>query len=144
MVKTGCSFSTMHIHPRAAELLLIFTGRAINYRIPEGGVLDANGTARVMENELTPFAMTLQPQGAFHTTYNPDCTPASGIAAFNAEDEGRTTIADSFFALPDSVIESQLGEGLKASQTDGVRMAIEKRINLAQDCLKRCNMTASQ
>lgn len=133
----------MHVHPRAAEILYIASGRAINYMIPEGGVLDANGTARVIETELGPSSMTIQPQGAFHTTYNPDCTPASGIAAFNSEDEGFTGIPDLFFAMPDDVIGSQLGEGLSGPQIDGVRAAIAKRVNLAQECQKRCNMTTS-
>lgn len=74
-----CGFNTPHVHPRAAELNIVVQGRLL------GSVTAENG-ARHMEHELKRFSMTVFPQGALHTEWNPDCEPAVFVAAFPDED----------------------------------------------------------
>lgn len=112
--------------------------------IPEYGVVNANGSTRVIVNELSGGMATLNPQGALHTLYNYDCEPASGVAAFSSEDEGITVIANSLFAAPDDVVAGQLGLGLSGGQIDTVRATIEANKFGIQECQQKCNITATR
>lgn len=139
----ACAVVPVHIHPRAHELLAVTSGRVINYMIPETGVVNANGTQRIIKTELTANMMTINPQGAFHTIYNPDCEPAAVVASFSSEDEGINAIANSFFSYNDDIIANELNQGLTGGQIDAVKEAISKRKLTIDACLKKCNTTAS-
>lgn len=99
-----CGFNTPHVHPRAAELNIVVQGRL------KGSVTAENG-ARHMNHTLNKFHMTVFPQGALHTEWNPDCTPAVFVAAFPSEDPGVQQAAQTFFGLEDDVIKAALGGG---------------------------------
>jgi Cupin len=74
-----CGFNSPHVHPRAAELNLVVEGRLFGSVTAENGATHRNHT-------LNKFEMTVFPQGAIHTEFNPDCTPAVFVAAFPDED----------------------------------------------------------
>jgi len=137
----ACSIVPVHIHPRANELLAVISGRVTNYMIPEAGVNNADGTQRVIQNELTANMMTLNPQGAFHTIYNRECEPASVIAAFPSEDQGIDGIASAFFSYNDDILANELNQAISGSQIDAVRQAIATRTLAIQECLQKCNTT---
>ncbi|KAH8710018.1 RmlC-like cupin domain-containing protein [Phaeosphaeriaceae sp. PMI808] len=136
-----CSFSAIHVHPRANELVTIVEGRLTNYMIPEFGVVNANGTIRVVINELSSGMAILNPQGALHTLYNYDCEPVKGVAAFSSEDEGITVIPNSLFATPDAIVAGQLGGGVSDDQVDNLRKIIKANRFGIQECQKMCNAT---
>ncbi|KAM3064665.1 hypothetical protein ACMFMG_008702 [Clarireedia jacksonii] len=133
-----CSFSGIHIHPRANELVAVVDGTITVYMIPEAGVVNANGTTRVVVNEVSSGMAVLNPQGALHALYNYECETAKGVAAFSSEDEGITVIASSLFAAPDDIIAGQLGLGVSNDQIDTVRKTIKINSYRIQECQKTC------
>ena len=74
-----CGFNTPHVHPRAAELNLVIEGHLF------ANVVNEN-EARFINHTLGKYEMTVFPQGAVHTEFNPDCTPSVFVAAFPNED----------------------------------------------------------
>lgn len=61
----------------------------------------AESGARHMNHTLNPFQMTIFPQGALHTEFNPDCTEAVFVAAFPNEDPDVQQAAQTFLGLED-------------------------------------------
>ena len=74
-----CGFNTPHVHPRAGELIVVVEGCLFTSVAAENRALHRNHT-------LNQYEMTVFPQGAIHTNFNPDCTPAVFVAAFPDED----------------------------------------------------------
>ncbi|KAK9234320.1 putative spherulin [Lipomyces kononenkoae] len=140
----ACSFSAIHIHPRANEIVTIVDGRITDYMIPELGAVNANGSTRVVVNEVSSGMAVLNPQGALHTLYNYECETGKGVAAFSSDDEGITVIAPSLFAAPDDIISEQLGAGVSNDQIDTLRMVIRANSLRVQECQKKCNITTSR
>jgi len=108
--------------------------------IPEFGVVNANGSTRIIVNEISGGMATLNPQGALHALYNYDCETAKGVATFSSEDEGIAVIANSLFAAPDDIIAGQLGLETNG-QIDTVRNMIKANNFRIQECEKTCNIT---
>ncbi|OAA81699.1 cupin [Akanthomyces lecanii RCEF 1005] len=140
----GCSISKLHIHPRAAEMLVLLSGRLVTETIPElGAVVDVNGTKqqRVIRNELAPGTLTVFDQGALHTQINPDCDDATALTVFSAEDGGFGFVADQAFALPDDVIATQLGDAISGADIDRIRKALPAGVAAQIDaCVKKCKI----
>lgn len=137
----ACGMNTLHVHPRSAELQIVTKGRLIAEMVPENGVLNADGTRRVIRTEIRENMMTPFYQGSVHTQFNPDCEPATFVAAFASEDFGTGQIADETFALSDDVISATFGQSIAGEDIDKVRMAIPKSIALGvDDCLKKCGI----
>ncbi|KAJ4164337.1 hypothetical protein LMH87_006014 [Akanthomyces muscarius] len=140
----GCSISKLHIHPRAAEMLVLLSGRLVTETIPElGAVVDVNGTKqqRVIRNELAPDTLTVFDQGALHTQINPDCDDATALTVFSAEDGGFGFVADQAFALPDDVIATQLGDAISGADIDRIRKALPVGVAAQIDaCVKKCKI----
>lgn len=133
----GCSISKLHIHPRAAEMLVVLSGRLVTETIPE---LGAGG--RVIRNELGPHALTVFDQGALHTQINPDCGPVSALTVFSHEDGGFGFVADQAFALPDDVLATQLGDAIAGADIDRIRAALPPGVAARIDaCVAKCNIT---
>ncbi|KAH7124220.1 RmlC-like cupin domain-containing protein [Dactylonectria macrodidyma] len=136
-----CGMNTLHVHPRSAELQIVTSGRLITEMVPENGVNDADGKRRVIRTELTANMMTPFYQGSVHTQFNPDCDPATFIAAFAAEDFGVGQVQDETFALSDDVIAATFGQSIAGEDIDRVRQAIPKSIALGVDeCLQKCGI----
>lgn len=109
--------------------------------VPENGVVDKDGNRRVIRTELGPNMMTPFVQGSVHTQYNPDCEPATFVAAFAAEDFGTGQVIDETFALSDDLIAATFGQSIAGEDIDRVRAAIPRSIALGVDeCLKKCGI----
>lgn len=132
-----CGFNTPHVHPRAAELNIVVQGRLM------GSVTAENG-ARHMTHNLNLFQMTVFPQGALHTEWNPDCVPAVFVAAFPNEDPGVQQAAQALFGFEDEVIRAAFGgDGTVDGQDlDRFRTLIPANVALGvESCLQNCNLT---
>ncbi|KAI1868892.1 hypothetical protein JX265_006871 [Neoarthrinium moseri] len=137
----ACSMTFVHLHPRSAELFTVISGRILTEMVPETGVLDASGKQRVIRTELGPKQMTVFPMGSFHTQLNPDCEPASAVAAFTSEDMGASAIASQLFSLSDSVVENTFGQSIAGEDIDKVRNAIPKTVAFkVEECLAKCGL----
>ncbi|KAF7543301.1 hypothetical protein G7Z17_g10849 [Cylindrodendrum hubeiense] len=137
----ACGMNTLHVHPRSAELQIVTSGRLITEMVPENGVNDKDGNRRVIRTELGPNMMTPFYQGSVHTQFNPDCYPATFVAAFASEDFGAGQVQDETFALSDDVIAATFGQSIAGEDIDRVRQAIPKSIALGVDeCLKKCGI----
>ena len=108
--------------------------------IPELGVVNSNGSTRVVVNEVSGGMAVLNPQGALHALYNYECEAGKGVAAFSSEDEGITQIAPSLFAAPDDIIAEQLGLGVSNDQIDTLRKTIHANGLRIQQCQKTCKL----
>jgi hypothetical protein len=131
-----CGFNTPHTHPRAAEMNIVVQGRLF------GSVTAENG-ARHMQHELDQFAMTVFPQGALHTEWNPDCEPAVFVAAFPDEDPGVQQAAQTLFGFEDDVIRALLGGdgSVNGQDLDKFKTVIPANVALGvQSCLTKCNI----
>jgi hypothetical protein len=123
--------------------LFVADGRITNYMVPEAGVVNANGSTRVVVSVLSANMATLNPQGALHTLYNYDCEPAKGVAGFSSEDMGITVIPNSLFAVPDEIVAEQLGLGVSNDQVEAIRKTIMANKFGIQECQKKCNITSA-
>ncbi|KIM93910.1 hypothetical protein OIDMADRAFT_184605 [Oidiodendron maius Zn] len=131
-----CGFNTPHVHPRAAELNIVVQGRLM------GSVTAENG-ARHMQHTLNQYQMTVFPQGALHTEWNPDCEPAVFVAAFPNEDPGVQQAAQTFFGFEDDVIQAALGGdgSVNGQDLDKFKALIPPNVALGvESCLKKCNI----
>jgi oxalate decarboxylase/phosphoglucose isomerase-like protein (cupin superfamily) len=131
-----CGFNTPHVHPRAAELNIVVQGRLM------GSVTAENG-ARHMQHTLNQYQMTVFPQGALHTEWNPDCEPAVFVAAFPSEDPGVQQAAQTFFGFEDDVIQAALGGdgSVNGQDLDKFKALIPPNVALGvESCLKKCNI----
>ena len=141
LTAAACSVSKLHIHPRAAEALVVISGNLTTETSPELGVVDANGKPRVITNELGPNMMTVFHQGAYHTQINPNCEEVTTITAFSSEDGGFGFVADQTLALPDDIVSAQLGDVISGAEIDRIRSTLSKNMGLRIDaCLKKCNI----
>ena len=132
-----CGFNTPHVHPRAAELNIVVAGRLVSSVTAENG-------ARHMNHSLTQFQMTIFPQGALHTEFNPDCTPAVFVAAFPDEDPGVQQAVQTFFGLEDDIVKAALGgDGtVNGMDLDKFKSIIPANVALGvESCLQKCNIS---
>jgi hypothetical protein len=138
----GCAFNTPHVHPRAVELQIVTQGRLMTEMVPENGVLDPETKSRrVIANEIGVNQMTPFYMGSVHAQFNPDCTPATFVAAFNNEDFGAGQIADEFFTLTDDVIEAAFGQAVDGKNIETFRSLIPVSIAKGvEECLIRCGI----
>ncbi|KAH0558515.1 hypothetical protein GP486_004828 [Trichoglossum hirsutum] len=134
-----CGFNTPHVHPRGAELNIVVQGRLSTSFTPENG-------ARHIQHNLTQYQLTVFPEGALHTEFNPDCTDAVFVAAFPSEDPGVQQAAQTFFGFEDDVIAAALGGGVTVAgkDLDKFRSLIPANVALGvESCLKKCSIKGS-
>jgi len=140
-----CGFNTPHVHPRSVELQIVTEGRLMTEMVPENGVFvdnDPKKGRRVISNTINKFEMTPFYLGSVHTQFNPDCTNATFVAAFNNEDFGAGQIADEFFSLSDDVISATFGQAIDGADVDKFRAAIPKSIaEGVEQCLTTCGIS---
>lgn len=131
-----CGFNTPHVHNRATELNIVVQGRLQASSTLENG-------ARHISQDLSLYQMTVFPQGATHTEWNPDCTPAVFVAAFPSEDPGVQQIAQTFFGFEDDVITAALGGDITVAgeDLDSFKGLIPANVALGvESCLAKCNI----
>jgi mannose-6-phosphate isomerase-like protein (cupin superfamily) len=132
----ACGFNTPHVHPRAAELNIVVEGRVFASVTAENGAAHRNHT-------LSKFDMTVFPQGAIHTEFNPDCTPAVFVAAFPNEDPGVGQIAQNYFGLEDEIVLASAGGDLNidGANIDAFRGKIPANVvKGVESCLAKCGI----
>jgi hypothetical protein len=131
-----CGFNTPHVHPRAAELNLVVQGRLFASVTAENG-------ARHLNHTLNQYSMTVFPQGAVHTEFNPDCTDAVFVASFPSEDPGVGQIAQEFYGLEDEIVKGSTGGELNVNgaDIDAFRLLIPANVAKGVDsCLAKCGI----
>ena len=132
--------NTIHVHPRSAEIQVVTQGKLTTEMVPENGV-NKDGKRRVIKTELSPYQMTVFPQGSVHTQFNPTCYDAIFVASFASEDFGAGQIADETFAFSDDVLSATFGQIVDGAEIDKVRAAIPASIAQGvEQCLKACNI----
>lgn len=132
-----CGFNTPHVHPRAAELNLVVEGRLFASVTAENG-------ARHLNHTLNKFEMTVFPQGAVHTEFNPDCTDAVFVASFPSEDPGVGQIAQEFFGLENEIVKGSAGGEVTVDgrDIDAFRSLIPANVAKGVDsCLAKCGIS---
>ncbi|KAF7587912.1 hypothetical protein BBP40_006535 [Aspergillus hancockii] len=135
----ACSMSFLHLHPRATELFAITSGRVLSEMVPEAGVLDSEGSQRVIRVELGPGMVTIYPAGSFHTQVNPDCEPANFTAAFTSDEFAVGLVAQQTFSLSDDVIAATFGQAIAGEDIETVRDAIPTTMAIkVEECLNKC------
>ncbi|KAG4288138.1 hypothetical protein FPRO06_05790 [Fusarium proliferatum] len=135
----GCSMIMLHTHPRASELFAVMSGRVYTEAVPESGVLDAEGKPRVIRNEIGAGQATIFYQGTKHYQVNPDCEPASAIAAFPSEDIGFAAVAPGLFSIKNDAVIRLLGEAVDGEDIEKIRASIPMDMGIKVDeCLAKC------
>lgn len=131
-----CGFNTPHVHPRAAELNLVIEGSLFANVVAENG-------ARTMSHTLKKYEMTVFPQGAVHTEFNPECTPSTFVASFPDEDPGVGQIAQEFLSLEQEIVEGSIGGEVSINGMDIEQFRHLIPDNVAkgvESCLARCGI----
>ncbi|KAJ8771736.1 hypothetical protein K2173_026913 [Erythroxylum novogranatense] len=80
-----------HYHPRAAEVLLVLTGKLY------AGFVTTNPDHRLFSKILYPGDVIVFPFGLIHFQWNVGKTPALAIAALSSQNPGVITIANAIF-----------------------------------------------
>ena len=99
--------------------------------------------ARSVGNRLDANQMTVFPQGALHTEFNPGCEDALFVAGFASEDPGVQQAAQTFFGLDDDVVKAALGQDTFAGEdVEKVRSLIPANVaEGVEKCLKQCRVS---
>ena len=131
-----CGFNTPHTHPRSSEINIAVKGSLITEFTLENG-------AHSVSNRLDTNQMTVFPQGAIHTEFNPDCYDAVFVAGFASEDPGVQQAAQTFFGLNDDIVKAALGQDNFAGEDlDKVRSLIPANVaEGVEKCLKKCHIS---
>ncbi|KAI1326445.1 RmlC-like cupin domain-containing protein [Xylariaceae sp. FL0255] len=132
----GCGFNTPHVHPRATELNVVVEGRLVSEMTVENGVSP-------VQNLLDKYQMTVFPQGAMHTEFNPDCEPAVFVAGFNNVDPGVQQTAQTFFGLRPDIVEAALGaDMINGADIETFKDMIPPNVALGvESCLAKCGIS---
>ena len=131
-----CGFNTPHIHPRSSEINVVVQGALVSEFQLENGL-------RPIVNNLNLYQMTVFPQGAMHTEFNPLCTPSVFVAGFGNEDPGVQQIAQTFFGFRSDLVKAVLGgEGtVNGADIDQFKGTIPANVALGvESCLRTCGI----
>ncbi|MCJ1246984.1 hypothetical protein MMC30_004195 [Trapelia coarctata] len=130
-----CGFNTPHVHPRSSEINIVVQGSLVAEFVAENG-------ARPIINTLTQYQMTVFPQGAMHTEFNPLCTPSVFVAGFASEDPGVQQTVQSFFALDGEIVRAALGgEAVAGVDIEAFRGVVPRNVAVGvESCLVRCGL----
>ncbi|KAL8708283.1 MAG: hypothetical protein Q9225_007628 [Loekoesia sp. 1 TL-2023] len=131
-----CGFNTPHTHPRSSEINIIVQGTLETEFTLENG-------ARTVHNTLGTHQMTVFPQGALHTEFNPNCDEAIFVAGFASEDPGVQQAAQTFFGFDQDVVEAAVGNDFtfQGQDVEKFRSLIPANVALGvESCLKKCQI----
>ncbi|KAI4127161.1 MAG: hypothetical protein LQ338_003338 [Usnochroma carphineum] len=131
-----CGFNTPHTHPRSSEINIVVQGTLQTQFTLENG-------ARTVHNTLGTHQMTVFPQGALHTEFNPNCDNAIFVAGFASEDPGVQQGAQTFFGFDQDVVEAAVGNDFtfEGKDVDKFKKLIPANVALGvESCLKKCQI----
>lgn len=131
-----CGFNTPHTHPRSSEINIVVQGRLSTEFTLENG-------ARTVHNDLETYQMTVFPQGALHTEFNPDCHDAVFVAGFANEDPGVQQAAQTFFGFDQDIVEAAVGNDFtfEGKDVDTFRKMIPANVARGvESCLAKCGI----
>lgn len=140
-LRTACSIAALHIHPRAAELFYVVSGKVQTRMVPESGVVVVPTTnkPRVIKNTLSAKQTTIFPQGAFHMQMNAECEDADVVVAFSSDDPGASLILPGAFELDDELLLKSLGGALNKGDLKRIRAVLPQgALFEVEECKKRC------
>jgi hypothetical protein len=128
-----CGLLLPHLHPRADEFVVVTDGQIFTQFITETG-------ATLISNELKTLGSTLFPKGSLHLAYNPECKPATFVAAFNSNDPGVSFVANNFILFQDQLVIANLGEAaVSAAELASIRNSLPQTVVTGvEQCLKKC------
>ncbi|KAH7081963.1 RmlC-like cupin domain-containing protein [Paraphoma chrysanthemicola] len=131
-----CGMLPPHLHPRATNLVTAITGNTTSWMIGENGV-------RTVKVDLTPWRMTIFPQGSLHVMQNNDCEEAMLVSALSSDDSGTLNILPSLWTVPQDII--QAGFGNAGINTQDLGKTIPPvgtgAIIGSEACKKRCGIS---
>lgn len=138
--REACTIAAVHIHPRAAEIFYVVSGKVQTRMIPESGVIDPiTKRQRVVKNVLTANQTTIFPQGSFHMQMNAECQPATVVVAFSSDDPGASLIIPGLFELDDELLLDSFGGSLTKADLGKIRGVLEvDPIFQVEECKKKC------
>jgi len=131
-----CGLILPHLHPRAEEFVFVAEGHIFTQFIAETGAV-------LVSNDLQKSGGTMFPRGSIHLEYNPECTPAAFVAAFNDNDPGVSFVAAGLFSLEDQLVIASLGGDAVVSGQDleTIRHAIPAGLATSvEQCLQKCKI----
>ncbi|KAI7481698.1 hypothetical protein KC351_g6200 [Hortaea werneckii] len=130
-----CGFNTPHTHPRSSEINIIVQGRLGTEFVAENGV-------KPISNILERFQMTIFPQGALHTEFNPDCGNATFVAGFGITDPGVEQAAQTLFSLDPALVKPDLGvKTINGQSIEEFRQHLPANVALGvEECLAKCGL----
>ena len=98
--------------------------------------------ARKVRNVHSTYSMVIFPRGSLHLEFNPNCEPMTFVAAFNDEDPGINTPAESLFKLDDDLVGLATGlEFLDGANIDLYRNLVPSSIAQGvESCLLKCGI----
>ena len=131
-----CGFNTPHTHPRSSEINVVVKGSLVAEFTLENG-------AHTVSTKLNTNQMTVFPQGAVHTEFNPGCDDALFVAGFASEDPGVQQVAQTFFGLNDDIVDAALGQdAFDGADLDKVRSIIPANVaEGVEKCLSQCHIS---
>lgn len=128
-----CGFNTPHTHPRSSEINVVVKGSLVAEFQLENGAPNIINTVKT--NQVTVF-----PQGALHTEFNPDCEDAVFVAGFASEDPGVQQAAQTLLGFEDDIVEAALGS-LSGQDLEKWRAMVPANVALGvESCLKKCGI----
>lgn len=136
-----CGINTPHIHPRAAEFLVLVEGDNLRFgSFLENGLVSP-GQDQQVAGTLDRYQATAFSAGSMHYQFNDGCQKAVFVAAFNSANPGTSSAAQGLFSLSADVVNATLGSpaSVAGSSIEELRKMIPE--SLAQDvhsCLARC------
>ncbi|KAM7194565.1 RmlC-like cupin domain containing protein [Naviculisporaceae sp. PSN 640] len=135
-----CTIAALHIHPRAAEIFYVVSGKLQTRMIPESGAIDlVTKKQRVVKTVLTSNQTTIFPQGSFHMQMNAECQPATVVVAFSSDDPGASLIIPGLFELDDGLLLDSFGGSLTKADLGEIRRVLETDpIFQVDECKKKC------
>lgn len=98
---------------------------------------------KTVKNELGKYQLTVFPQGAIHTEFNPDCTDAVFVAGFASEDPGVQQSAQRLFDLDDAILDATFANDFTYNGQDIEKFRSQIPKNVAKGveaCLKKCGI----
>lgn len=132
-----CGFNTPHTHPRSAEINVVVQGSLGTEYVLENG-------APLIRNILNQYQMTVFPQGAIHTEWNPECNNAVFVAGFASEDPGVQQSAQRLFDLDDDLLVADFASDFTfdGRDVDQFRNLIPANVAKGvESCLAKCGIS---